>query len=241
MIKFFRHIRKSLLEQNKMGKYFKYAIGEIILVVIGILIALQINNWNEQRKENIKERDVLEELKQGLESNKSILENRKLQFKEFQAKSKKLIDHLEAKRTYHDSLDSYFFVPVGNYSFGISYATFENLKSQGLDIITDKEVRLDLVQLYEEDYWRLKDQETKIANALTNATLPFTRKHFKLMYKDDAGGLKPNNYNAILQNEEFLNLLYESNYLSYSYYKQSIQSLEATSKVIEKIENELKE
>ncbi|TVZ56796.1 hypothetical protein OD91_2095 [Lutibacter sp. Hel_I_33_5] len=50
MIKFFRHIRKSLLEQNKTSKYFKYAIGEIVLVVIGILIALQINNWNEYRK-----------------------------------------------------------------------------------------------------------------------------------------------------------------------------------------------
>ena len=50
MIKFFRHIRKSLLMENKTSKYFKYAIGEIILVVIGILIALQINNWNESRK-----------------------------------------------------------------------------------------------------------------------------------------------------------------------------------------------
>lgn len=50
MIKFFRHIRKSLLMENKTSKYFKYAIGEIILVVIGILIALQINNWNEARK-----------------------------------------------------------------------------------------------------------------------------------------------------------------------------------------------
>ena len=51
MIKFFRKIRYNLMEQNKTGKYFKYAIGEIILVVIGILIALQINNWNENRKE----------------------------------------------------------------------------------------------------------------------------------------------------------------------------------------------
>ncbi|MFC4720858.1 DUF6090 family protein [Geojedonia litorea] len=50
MIKFFRHIRKSLLMENKTSKYFKYAIGEIVLVVIGILIALQINNWNEDRK-----------------------------------------------------------------------------------------------------------------------------------------------------------------------------------------------
>ena len=52
MIKFFRHIRKSLLQQNKTGKYFKYAIGEIVLVVIGILIALSINNWNENKKAN---------------------------------------------------------------------------------------------------------------------------------------------------------------------------------------------
>ena len=60
MIKFFRKIRQNLLMENKTGKpasrtgrYFKYAIGEIILVVIGILIALQINNWNENRKNQI--------------------------------------------------------------------------------------------------------------------------------------------------------------------------------------------
>lgn len=50
MIKFFRKIRQNLILENKTSKYFKYAIGEIILVVIGILIALQINNWNENRK-----------------------------------------------------------------------------------------------------------------------------------------------------------------------------------------------
>jgi hypothetical protein len=50
MIKFFQKTRYDLMEKNKTGKYFKYAIGEIILVVIGILIALQINNANENRK-----------------------------------------------------------------------------------------------------------------------------------------------------------------------------------------------
>ena len=49
MIKFFRKIRYNLMSKNKTGKYFKYAIGEILLVVIGILIALQINTWNQQR------------------------------------------------------------------------------------------------------------------------------------------------------------------------------------------------
>jgi len=68
MIKFFRHIRKSLIQENKMGKYFKYAIGEILLVVIGILIALQINNWNEYRKDRIAEQIYLKRLLKEFQS-----------------------------------------------------------------------------------------------------------------------------------------------------------------------------
>jgi len=52
MIKFFRRIRFNLMEQNKTRKYLKYALGEILLVMIGILLALQVNTWNENRKEN---------------------------------------------------------------------------------------------------------------------------------------------------------------------------------------------
>ena len=59
MIKFFRKIRQRLLTENRFSKYLLYAIGEIILVVIGILIALQINNWNEQLKSIAKEKDSL--------------------------------------------------------------------------------------------------------------------------------------------------------------------------------------
>lgn len=75
MIKFFRNIRKSLLEQNKMGKYFKYAIGEIILVVIGILIALQINTWNEARIESKEEQKILANLKVDFRQNRTLLDS----------------------------------------------------------------------------------------------------------------------------------------------------------------------
>lgn len=62
--------------ENKTGKYFKYAIGEIVLVVIGILIALQINNWNEQRKDNIKEQGLLKQLQEDYQSNLLQLEEK---------------------------------------------------------------------------------------------------------------------------------------------------------------------
>ena len=58
MIKFFRSIRQRLVVENRFSKYLLYAIGEIVLVVIGILIALQINNWNQQRIEDSKELEL---------------------------------------------------------------------------------------------------------------------------------------------------------------------------------------
>jgi len=73
MIKFFRQIRFKLMSENKTSKYFKYAIGEILLVVIGILIALQINNWNEARKLAIKEAIYLNDLKADLEHSQASL------------------------------------------------------------------------------------------------------------------------------------------------------------------------
>lgn len=87
MIKFFRHIRKSLVEQNKMSKYFKYAIGEILLVVIGILIALQINNWNENRKRLQKERELYLNIIKDLDEEHKVLQ-----------------EHI----TYSDTLKNYF-------------------------------------------------------------------------------------------------------------------------------------
>ena len=66
MIKFFRKIRQKLLSENKFSKYVIYAIGENFLVVIGILIALQINNWNEEKKTKVVEIEILTQFKEDL-------------------------------------------------------------------------------------------------------------------------------------------------------------------------------
>ncbi|MDO1501172.1 DUF6090 family protein [Winogradskyella maritima] len=66
MIKFFRQIRYNLMEKNKTSRYLKYAIGEIILVVIGILIALQINNWNEKSKQDSEAQRMLKDLRKDV-------------------------------------------------------------------------------------------------------------------------------------------------------------------------------
>lgn len=71
MLRFFRHIRKKLLEQNKIRTYILYALGEIALVMIGILLALQVNNWNESRKAEIVSDNTLVSLKVELEENRS--------------------------------------------------------------------------------------------------------------------------------------------------------------------------
>lgn len=69
MIKFFRKIRQRLLNENKLNKYLLYAIGEIVLVVIGILIALSINNWNQDRIYNIERKYLISELLTEFENN----------------------------------------------------------------------------------------------------------------------------------------------------------------------------
>ena len=90
MIKFFRHIRQKLIMENKTSKYFKYAIGEIVLVVIGILIALQVNNWNETRLEQKRIRQYAKSLIEDLKNDIEMLE-----VSQFQAEEKyKAIDSL---------------------------------------------------------------------------------------------------------------------------------------------------
>ena len=65
MLRFLQHIRIKIMEQNKVRTYFLYAIGEIVLVVIGILIALQINTWNQENQNKNQEQLLLKQLQEA--------------------------------------------------------------------------------------------------------------------------------------------------------------------------------
>ncbi len=134
MIKFFRKIRQNLIMENKTSKYFKYAIGEIILVVIGILIALQINNWNENKKANITETYVLKEVLSNLNEDAIILNDIINQRKKAKLSVAKMLNYLQKENISQDTLekDIVNFLTFERY-FPINNA-YEILKSKGLQL-----------------------------------------------------------------------------------------------------------
>ena len=147
MIKFFRHIRKSLIEKNQMGKYFKYAIGEIILVMIGILLALQVNNWNNQRQEANKEQTILKNLRSDFKAN--IVEfNRIYNSCEGSYKSSiKLLEIIKGDNSINPVEVETLLSSIINdfYSLDLNSASIDEIKSSGsLNIIKDSELRKQL-------------------------------------------------------------------------------------------------
>lgn len=149
MIKFFRKIRQKLLSENKFSKYLLYAIGEIILVVIGILIALQINNANENRKTRVIETSYLERLKVDLKENKTLWEqtlNRKQ--KQLEAA------HVFLNFRFSKNQDTVmrimpYFTAVGAWKdININQVTFNEMVSSGtLNIITNDSIKIKLLSL----------------------------------------------------------------------------------------------
>jgi Family of unknown function (DUF6090) len=152
MIKFFRHIRKSHLMENKTGNYLKYAIGEIILVVIGILIALQLNNLNEQNKlENLMKiqlQAIKKELNEDVKNLKKAIE----QIDEDVLKNNAIRERLIAKTATIDTLykiAKYEFSPtIIGFSSGFNNATYTSLIASGGINSFDETFKKDLSKLY---------------------------------------------------------------------------------------------
>ncbi|MBT8219723.1 MAG: hypothetical protein KJP00_07860, partial [Bacteroidia bacterium] len=143
----------QMQSEGKTGKYLTYAIGEILLVVVGILLALQINNWNEARKDAILERDLLQNLQQDINYNASRIQAVRFLDSTIMIKNRILLDVLtDPGSTYHDSLQTHF----GNISrydvFAPRKMAYEALKSKGLEIIKNDSLRSEIIKLYDESY-----------------------------------------------------------------------------------------
>ncbi|MFC7357695.1 DUF6090 family protein [Jejudonia soesokkakensis] len=149
MIKFFRHIRQRLIGENRFSKYLLYAIGEIILVVIGILIALSINNWNEDRKERAREVNYLKNLKADLVS--EINNNEHFATYRFN-KAKTCTILLKEKepetiQEVQEYTDRYEHVFVWN-TFGPNNNTYKELLSSGnLSLIKNDSIKNAIIEL----------------------------------------------------------------------------------------------
>jgi uncharacterized protein YnzC (UPF0291/DUF896 family) len=153
MFRFFRKIKKSLIESGNAKRYFLYATGEIILVVFGILIALQINNWNEDRKNSKKEKIVLKELITTLEKNNEIVNERLTYIEKFKASGLIILDVLDEKIPYSDTLHSHFvyaqFSGLGNLEARFSEAGYNALKLAGYEIIKSDSLKLQIIEMFE--------------------------------------------------------------------------------------------
>jgi Family of unknown function (DUF6090) len=149
MIKFFRKIRFDLMEKNKTGKYLKYAIGEIILVVIGILIAIQLNNINENRKERDRELTFLLRLKDDINSDISDLSQQDSIAESRESSSNKALEVFYKSKTVEDILtaDSLFRSNWNNII--VNRKTYdEMLNTSGIYILKNKKLRNQLTDYY---------------------------------------------------------------------------------------------
>ena len=143
MIKFFRNIRQNLLMQNKTSKYFKYAIGEIILVVIGILIALQINNWNQNRLNKKVETETLVNLKVDLNSALMQVKEKINQNKNFLQLDSLALEHINKRSEIpQDSLQSLLLSHIFTPGFDPELGVLNEILNTGkLDIIQNDKLR----------------------------------------------------------------------------------------------------
>ena len=128
MLKFFRRIRQKLIDEGNLKKYLIYAFGEIVLVMIGILLALQLNNWNEDRKTHLKEITNLKSLKSELEISLEELKSDYNATKLFYNSTLKIQHCIRTKQAMVDSMSIDFFLVYQFANFFPKTSTYETFR-----------------------------------------------------------------------------------------------------------------
>ena len=177
MIKFFRKIRQNLLSEGKTRKYLKYAIGEIILVVIGILIALSINNWNDKRKNRNYEKEILFLINENLKNDSIALSEQLSYSKEANRLTDRLLEQVSIEN-YSDSLDQWMGKIISFEIFRSQSSAFEILKSKGLEVISSKELQLELISYYDENLHHTYEALEDVKGSFKEDWVPIMKTEF---------------------------------------------------------------
>lgn len=208
MLKFFKKIRRKLINEGNLKRYLIYAIGEIILVTIGILLAFQVNMRNERQKASALE-------KQHLINLQSELSQSIIQLDEsinFNAKTLRhinnILNHIENDLPYSQSLDSSFYIYQYYIIPELSFTTYETIKEVGINTINPIDLRLAISKLYEEDFSFLNNSIKENEKAFyQNIVTEIHVNHFK---ETSLSQLSiPNDYKAIKVNKKYSNMLYK--------------------------------
>lgn len=174
MIKFFRKIRYNLMSENKTGKYFKYAIGEIILVVIGILIALQINNWNEANKTKQLETKVLKELHSNLTLDLKEIQHDIASMDSIVKACNDINVYLKTNEAPSSKFNNMTTLLRVIPHFDPNNSGYRLLQSKGVEVISNDSLRNNISLLYERDYTyyrRYEDERLDFFNLNTQPKL----------------------------------------------------------------------
>jgi uncharacterized protein DUF6090 len=207
MIKFFRHIRLNLMEAGKTGRYLKYAIGEIILVVIGILIAFQINSWKNDVDTRKLELSTLKELTKTLIQDTVAINSYLIHLAEKKDTTRNLLEHLANKKPYNSNLDHQFMMAYTQYGYSsFNISAFEILKERGLDILSNENLRRDISHHYTIDLGELIKWFQRLER-VNMAQTPYVYPLFTVDVPNQdplEAGWHPNNYDNLIKNPDLV-------------------------------------
>ncbi len=151
MIHLFRKIRQQLLKNNRFKKYAFYALGEIVLVMVGILLALQFSTWNKEKENTKKEGWYLVNIVEDIEYQKSILKDMKIFCNESIETGKQIIEEYNRNKSFLeiDSLDQRLNSLMNSFTFPNTNNTYNELVSSGkFDLIQEKKLSLTIIEYF---------------------------------------------------------------------------------------------
>lgn len=181
MLRFFRRIRHKLMAENKIGKYFLYALGEIILVVLGILIALQVNNRNEAKKARAQEIILLENIKKDLNLDTLDIGFNLQYHKAFITEEKKFLNFLNSDLIQPSDLIDYNGALSAPLVIVLHESTFTNVQNNDIGLLSNNELRKEISRFY--DFFNKAIQKVENDKEVYEAytlKLPYFLKYFKL-------------------------------------------------------------